>query len=321
MDNRHWLTDVSPQKYHQLAGIGSSALRSFVKDGPLDYYAKYVAKTKQTDSEAFRLGRAFHKAMETEHWQDYIVRVPTTIEQCEYYDLAVMHLESRPNSKAKIPKPGDAVNKRQEFDRLYVRLFEQHAAIHDCDFLDDDEIGLVRFQVKAVRENQAIVELLEQDCQAESAVTLKVGNLTAKALLDLHSGTDWFADFKTTKARNPHQFWYEFQRHGYDFQIAHYRLVSGIKCHKVIYVTKEPPFEAQVMDVPFAIIEDRLQDVERHLRDLDQLHTQASETDERDCNGIPFVFHNEPWGAEIDPVEMFIGGSLPEVETYEESFT
>ncbi len=292
--------------YHAMPGFGSSAIRTFALHGPLEFYACHVAKTKQVKpTKSMRLGTAYHKAMEEpERWKDYIVRVPTTIEHNEFYDELVASWDAK--SRATIPVTGEVISSRRKFDTLYVQKFQELAAIQGKEFLDDDQIRLVEDQVKATWDNPAIAEILSQPKESEVPVTLSLRNITLKALLDvLYGARSGFLDFKTTMATNPHSFWWEFKKRGYGFQFALYELVSGVTEHKVIYVHNQMPLEAQLMDVPRRLIENELEAVERHVEWLDQALGTIDLT-AVDSLGIPLEFHNEMWGTEIDPVEMFL---------------
>lgn len=310
MNNRMFLKGGSAADYHAMPGYGSSALRCFALDGPLEFYACYVSRKKVAkDSDARRLGRGFHLGMECpDHWKDAIVRVPTTIREDDFYHEVLAELHSR-GSKGKIPKPGSPVNLRCDFDSAYIGRFQQLADVKGCDFLNDDQIELVERQIDACWDNPAIREILERKCQHEVPCTLQFSHFTLKALLDLLVVDSCFYDFKTTRANNPYRWWWEYKKNGYGFQIATYQIVTGIHEHGLIYVHNTDPVEAQIMDVPESLIQKELDDVQRHCEWLDQ-HLGTVDMSAVDSQGIPLEFHNEPWGTVIDPEEMFLNSSL-----------
>ena len=300
-----WL-DIEPSEYHALKAFGSSAIKCFAQDGPLQFHHDYIAKKNYFDSDAMRIGRSFHKAMEEPvTWQDWYVRVPTTIEHNELYDDAVFSMPE--GTTAKIPEPGEPVSARRLFDKTYVGYFKLHAESNGLDWLNDDEIEIVKQQQQACWDNLAIREVLESDTKkVEVAAVKEHGHITIKALIDLLIQPK-FWDFKTTKANNPHQYWRDFQRLGYGYQIAHYRLVTGIEEHGHIFVSNSAPFEAQIMDIPLRVIQHEWDKTQEHHDNLSQLIGQLNEHTGTDSQGIPFDFHNEPWGSVIDPTVMFLG--------------
>lgn len=304
----HFL-DITVEEYHEHPGIGSGALRTFIMTGPLEYYACHVAKKKESESDAFRLGRAFHAAMETPGtWTDRYIRVPIAIDDADVASDIEATFKAA-GSKAAIPGFGEELNLRRPFDRAYRDHFRLVAERECKDYLNGDEIDTVHKQVAAVWDNPAIRDILSVPGKAEVAAVRQVGGLVVKALLDVYQ-RERFIDFKTTKAKSPSEFWREAKRHGYDWQIAHYSIVTGQNVHKLVYVSKEYPFEAQLVDMPTEWIADKKDAIEYHLGCLNQLYEQLDDNPEVDSDGIPLIFHNEPWGAEIDPIAMFESGDL-----------
>lgn len=315
--------DMSSEEYHALPAIGSTALKCFIQEGPLDYYWKYiVGNVDQQEKYAYTMGTVFHLAMEyPTGWQDFVAAEPDVVRNdgiyADIHELA--HAEIR-GSKAKPSRVGEELGSHSKFDKAYKQAFKDYATDHGKIAIKQEDVDKVTAQQLAVYDHYEVRQFIESCPRRETPVTLELEGITAKALLDISN--DWqFGDFKTTRFRNINSFYrLGFRKLGYDYQFAHYRLVSGFESHKLITVTNTAPYEAHLFDVTEAMIEEQIKDVERQLSWMAQLMSQLSPDALLCSQGIPHDWHSEFWGAEIDMEEVFldkpvlIGGVTEEVD-------
>lgn len=305
MPERRWL-NISQAEYHAMDAISSGALRCFALLGPLDYYAQYVAKTAtQKITEAKELGSAFHKAMECRDSFDasYLI-LPAIIGDDEYAAGVNERLKLK-GSKAKEAVPGDAINLQLPSHRMYQQCWRDHAAANNKEVLDAAAVERVQRMIDSCYDNVEIAQYLGRG-KSETTVVYadEESGFLLKALIDLLPDSSVWLDFKTTSKGSARAFWWDFARLGYDYQFAHYGFTSGITNHKVVAVRSGPDvYEAQLIDVPHELIAGRVDDNRRTLMHLRQLMDDAAGCGV-DSQGVPVVFHNEGWGAEIDPREF-----------------
>jgi hypothetical protein len=295
-----WL-NITMQEYHALDAIGSSALRVFALQGQTAYYARYIAKiVEQSDTDAKRLGRAFHLAMENpDGWRNKYVIAPTIVEDETLVTAINATLSER--TSAKLLRVGDPIDMRLQTHRLYVQHFAELAEQSGKEVLTDKEAETVERQIAAVYDNPACREYvgLKGQCNVEVACVSEdeATGLKIKALCDLVVG-DTIVDFKTTKALSPLEFVRDAERFGYDFQAAHYLHVTGKDEFRFISVTTEPPFVASVFYVPGTIIARRKEQNLQSLQQIEQLLAMSEFSEQRDSQGIPIDWMPEGWGGE-----------------------
>lgn len=306
MSDREWLS-IPAEQYHAFDAISSGAMRCFAMDGPLYYYVGYVARTaKPKTSEAKELGSAFHKAMEDRSAFDesYLV-LPSEIEDDEFCARVADALDVS-GSGAKRPVCGDAINLKLPSHRLYLDLWRQFAADKELEIITPENLDRVRRMIDACYDNPAIEEYLGHGRAEVTCVhTDPETGLKLKALVDLlFPGDRGWLDFKTTCRGRIDDFWRDFRNRGYGYQFDHYELVTGITNKKVVAVSTGPDvYEAQIIDVPSEVLEQCRQQNEDTRRKLRQLHNDAIDCP-CDSAGIPFVFHSDSWGSEIDAMEL-----------------
>jgi len=314
--------DMDEPAYRKHPGIGSTQLKCFILEGPLDYYWKYVLGNLEDEEKYhYTLGSVFHLAMEyPDGWQDFVTVEPSVVRNDgDYRDCYLQAMGAIQGTKAKPTKVGDTIGSASKFDKAYKAAFKEWANDHGKYVIKADDVDKILGQQAAVYDNFEVRDFIESCPRRETPVTLEMDGITAKALLDI-SNDHVFGDFKTTRFRNIHSFYrLAFRKMGYDYQFAHYRLVSGIESHKIIPVTNAPPYEAMIMDVGWEMISEQYDHVIRDLEWLAQ-HLSMVDESEKDSQGIPYDWHSEYWGAEIDMEEVFlnrpvtIGGVTEEVE-------
>jgi hypothetical protein len=296
---RRWLA-IPPKEYFALPAYGSGALRCFAKAGQLVFYHDYIQNPREgSDSDAQRLGRAFHAAMESENgWLDKYARVPDKVEDDEFYEDI--------NSNVKGGKPlvlGEMLNGKVKSHREYMEAHCQKAEREGKEFLSESELLVVFGQIRAVYDNPAIRELLMEKREFNVEATCVYeheSGLSLKALVDLPLFSR-NVDFKTTRFRLPVDFIRDAYKRGYDWQAGHYSLVTGKSDFSIISVTNAPPFEANLFEVPRAVINGRKREIDRHCHQLAMLLNDKIV--EKDSQGIPLAFHSEGWGASV-PLEL-----------------
>lgn len=300
---RRWLA-IPPKDYFALPAYGSGALRCLAKDGQYVFYYEYIQNPRvESDSDAQRLGRAFHAAMEDENgWLDRYYRVPEKVEQDEFWEAI--------NTGIKGGKPllvGEDLQPKIKSHREYFQAHQQKAEREGKDFMYESDFATVYGQIRAVYDNPATRDLLmekrEFNVEATCVLTHESG-VELKALVDLPLFSV-NVDFKTTRCRVPAQFIRDAYNRGYDWQAGHYSLVTGKQDFSIISVTNAPPFEAMLYDVPRQVIVSRKREIDRHARQLAML--LADKIGESDSQGIPLAFHSEGWGA-AQPLEMEYAG-------------
>lgn len=298
---REWL-NLTPEEYHALDALGSGALRCHAIEGNLEFYARYIAKTKQRDdTDAMRMGRAFHAAMENDgDWEGRYVLVPESVQE-DVISEGINYALDLSGSKAQRLSPGQELNFKLPSHRQYFEAWKNLAANEKKDFLTPSELETVKRQVHAVYDNPECRDILSHktDLLSEVACILHhESGIDLKALLDRVIGTG-IVDFKKTCKRNPCDFYRDACNRGYDRQMGHYLFVSGKVYAVIISVTDEPPFEANAWEMPAKLMQERIADTEHQVYQIAQLK-HNSYSDELDSQGVPLSFHNELWGARIE---------------------
>jgi hypothetical protein len=303
--NRQWLP-ITPAEYHALDAYGSSAIRCFALEGPLEFYAKFVARHKvKDDTPKLRLGRAFHAAMEGDlDWESRYMLIPSVIEGGDV--CAAVNATIGKDSKAKRCVHGDPVNLKLPSHRAYMTAHQELAAAAGKDWMTPKDIERVKSQVAAVYDNPDCRELLsiQTDLLSEVACTCEYSGVKRKALIDRVVG-DGIVDFKSTCQSNPLEFLRDAKRRGYDYQMGDQLFVTGKRWATIISVNDTYPYEAHAWDMPVNLMVRRIEDARRHTEAIGQLHL-LSLIDDKDSQGIPVSYHNDMWGARLkfDFVEM-----------------
>lgn len=314
MNERHWL-NISQADYHAMDAISSGALRCFALMGPLEYYARFVGRiVDDEDTDPKRLGRAFHRAMESpDNWRESYVITPATVQDDEF--VPAVNATFGAKSKAERLAVGDALNLQVKSHRMYLQCFRDAAIAMNREVLSPSEVDKVHGQVAAVYDNPACMEFVghkgacnvEVACVSEDADT----GLATKALCDLIVG-ECVVDFKTTRTRNPFDFIRQGEKEGYHYQAAHYLDVTGKEEFRFIAVATEPPYFASVFYVP-ARVTKRCHDENRaHLKQIRQIHTMAGFNPTVESQGIPLDWMPEGWAGEypLDMSELLAGGNV-----------
>lgn len=296
---RQWLA-ISPAEYHALDAYGSSALRCFALEGQLEFFARYVARLKaKEDTDAMRLGRAFHAAMEgDENWQERYAVVPAVIMEDEVcWDIN--DELAADESKAVRCQPGAEINLRYPSHREYVDRHQRLAVEAGKDWMTPTEIERVRCQVAAVYDNPDCRDLLSHrtNLLSEVACVYEHAGIKRKALLD-RVVEDGVVDFKSTCKGNPMEFLRDATRRGYDYQLGDQLFVTGKKWAVVLSVSDAYPFESHAWDMPSGLMVARINDARRHTEAIGQLQRESL-LDSKDSQGIPVSYHNELWGSRL----------------------
>lgn len=300
--SRRWLA-ITPQEYFALPAYGSGALRCFAREGQLMFYHKYVKNPRvETDSDAQRLGRAFHAAMENESsWIDRYARVPEVICEDEFFDAINAEVKG---GKALVA--GEPINRKVKAHKEYLEAHKNRAAREGRDFMYESEFEVVYGQITAVYENPAVRDLLmeKREFNVEATCLLSHSSgLELKALVDMPLFTK-NVDFKTTRHMLPVEFIRDAYKRGYDWQAGHYSLVTGKNDFSIVSVTNSYPYEANLFDVPRHVVAARKREIERHCHELAMLI--QDKIGGCDSQGVPLAFHSEMWGAAI-PLELEYG--------------
>lgn len=297
---REWL-NISAAEYHALPAFGSSAIRCFALAGQLEFYARYIAKTKvREDTDAMRMGRAFHAAMEDNgDWTERYCRVPTRVEDDEFVEDINKELDGKDSKAARLVPDAD-LNFKLPSHRAYFDAHKLRAERLGKDFLSDDEIDTVHQQVQAVYDNPECKDILCHRTGLLSEVACVFhhdSGIERKALIDRVISTG-IVDFKKTCESSPFEFVRAARRLGYDYQLGDYLFVTGKTYACIISVNDSAPFEAHAWEMPPALMRQRMDDAERYTTLIAQ-QMRMAEIDEKDSQGIPLSWHNEGWGARL----------------------
>lgn len=303
---REWLA-IRPIEYHQLEAFGSGAMKCFATKGQLEFYYNYVLKQRaDEDTDALRMGRAFHAAMEDpNNWRDRYSLIPTAIDDDRYVPEINDMLDQQQSDSRRLVI-GHKINTHLPSHRQYLQCHRTAADLAGKDFMTAEDAIKVAGQVAAVYDNPACRDLLAEkrafNCEATCILHHDSG-VDLKALCDL-TLCESIADFKTTRMRNPNDFIRDAIKiggRGYDWQAGHYSLVTGKSQFFFVSVTNDPPYEANVFEVPRRIVAARRGDIERHCYQLALL--LKDKISDVDSQGIPLSFHSEMWGTVI-PMEL-----------------
>jgi hypothetical protein len=329
---RNWVNMTSEQ-YHAAPGLSSSALRCFILEGELAYYHRYVARTQvQPETDALKLGRIFHLAMEkpTTWEQEVVVISPTVPDPLDPLAIGI-NSNLKAGSKADLLYPGAEWNERLKTHRQYRDDVERLAQAQGKHFLRHEEYEQVKSQVNAVWDNHSAKEILTgNQLKSEMAcfATAKTLPFQLKALLDNHDD-DCVIDFKSTRFLNWSDFIRDGYRKGYHWQMAYYCLVSGLKRAKIIAVTNTPPYEANVFYMGPKRIKQLINGLKSdgsdgliyQIKKLSGIydHLQLQHNLTLDSLGVPLEWHHERWGKPIPFATEAAAGAEVEEDSEEET--
>lgn len=256
------------EDYFSRPEISSGFIRTFAKHGPWMCYHAYIAKTLESpDSDAQRLGRAFHLAMSEPHaWSQYAVTRPTSLEDDELLD----DIRRQYAGKGSAPlRYGAPLELKYPAHRAYLAAKENAAALAGHEMFSREEMGLLHAQVASVYENVACRRYVGQGDPTELAGFAKhaATQLDCKGLADILC-SDAVVDFKTTRQLTANQFISDAMRFGYHYQAAHYLAIFDRPKFVIIAVRNQPPFESMVYVVPSRRLEEAQESNEMVLREI-----------------------------------------------------
>lgn len=289
--------NITAAEYHQYDAVSHHGMRCFEQDGALVYHARYIERSlEKVDTDAMRLGRIFHLAMEKQDkWKEAVYLVPESLEDDEF--LEEIAEQCRGRSKASF-EPGTPISLKVPGHRLYMEAHQLKAARLGQEWVTPKDIATVLGQIMAVYENPECLQYVnhgrhdaaEVACIAEDFET----GLMKKALIDLLLD-DVIVDYKVTRFRTAKKYVWDAYNRGYQYQGDHYLDVTGREKFCQIVVTSEPPFEANVFVLPEA------------KRKLARERNRATLAAIWQCMQLE-SWHSPNWGAELplDPdCELF----------------
>lgn len=299
---REW-PDMKVDDYHAHPAWGSSALKSLARgEDLLRWYQTYVKRERDDDSDARRMGRAFHSAMEKpDGWRDGYIVIPEKVGDDEFVESINRELKES-ESKAQPLVPKKPINRQMPAHRSYIEAWQNKAKRENKEFVTAAELDTIYRMVAAVFDNPAFEREgifrsgneVERPCIAQCPET----GLWLKSLLDLcnRQSDRFFVDWKKTGQRTPRSFVRDADRFGYPHQIDYYGYVTDIDRHYLAYVTDSEPFEAHLIELKREQLRQHRDDNLRALERIKQLMEQAKDCD-TDSQGVPTIFHNELWGS------------------------
>lgn len=310
---RDWL-NLTSEEYHAAEGLSSSALRSFMFEGNLKFYHRYVLKSiPNQESPAKELGKAFHKAMEKpDTWEAGVFVMPDRVPD----GPIVASVNKSLGKGATEAIPGEEWNGRLSSHQKIQKTLTAAALATGKSVMSGRDFSRVRDMVNAVWDNDACRKLLEgKGIRAEMSVFYQNDRLPfrVKALLDM-SDPDSVIDFKATRFHHYSGFLRDAHRRGYQWQMGHYCFVSQRSQARIISVTNEPPFEANLYTLPKAQI-DQLIDgpngIKTQIGHIAQLWKDmaAGGPVALDSCGVPYGWHSDRWGSEI-PFDLRIADGI-----------
>ena len=216
---------MADRDYRQSAGISSSMIRSYALEGPWLCYHRYVAKDMEPlDSDAKRLGRAFHLAMAwPDGWKDKVRLLPGEV-------------------------GGEDLNLRKPAHREWKRRHEEDARLHGLELIGNGEWQQLQGMIESVYANPAAAQFVGRGAMVETAGFAQYGassgdSVRVKALADLLID-DVVVDFETTRHALARDFRRDAYYKGYNFQAAHYLDVFQRSQFVIITVRSEYPYES-----------------------------------------------------------------------------
>lgn len=270
--------DITAEEYHATLDVSSGGVRAFATEGAWSYHAKYVAKSLVSpDSDARRMGRAFHLAMsDPDGWGDFFRVLPTTLQTGDCLDRT----QAEWNERSKEPLAvGTKLNLRSPAHRFYRDLLIADAAENGYEFITEDELTPLLEMGRSISENPAVIELLESaDTQFEvpTFATCSATGLGVKAMPDVQAAS-FLIDWKTTRQYTREGFLKDAFNFGYQYQAAWYLDVTGRDRFYIVSVRNKPPYESMVYLVPENEIE------------------QARSTNRNTMEAIKLCFDFEDW--------------------------
>lgn len=274
-------------EYTKLPGVRQSGVKCFAVEGPLMYHAKYVTReVPDSESDAMRLGRAFHLSMENpDAWRECVYIIPTELKDDAFLETVVRNWKDR-STKAELT-PGTPINLQMKPHREYAERHKLEAEDQGRDYVTQEDANKIGCMVASVWENPKAREYLGLKGQYE--VT---GRREHESGLTMNSRADWLPeaditlDFKTTRQSVASAFAADARRAGYHFQGAFYMRVFDRKKHVVISVRNEPPFESLVYRITEGDIEFAMDRNDREIGKIAQCYAMDS-------------WHSIGWGEEI----------------------
>jgi len=299
------IVEMSPAEYHAADAVSSGGLKCYAKEGPLMYHAKYVSRTADDkDSDAKRLGRAFHSAMEHGEWENLFCILPDIVgDDDELIQSVNAQFEG---TKSKRLTSGEEINLRLPTHRVYLDAITLSANLKGLEVLSKGEGRVIQAMVESVFENPAAAEYVGHG-QSEIACfgQCELTGLPVKALGDLLQ-PERVIDFKTTRQSTVNGWRDEALRKlSYQYQAEWYMRVFGVEEFVFITVRNEPPWESMVYTLNYddcsssrGPLATPVGDQMRSVKDANEYTLHAI----KDCYDTD-SWHSLYWGAEIPLAE------------------
>lgn len=243
--------DLVDPAYRKIPAASQSGLRTMALEGPYYYHARHVAKTvEDKDTEAKKLGRAAHLAFETgTDIRDLYVIRPERFTDADLCNQVNAELEDS-GSKAKQCSLKEVISTRSPSHRRYVELFNEKQIEQGKEVLTEDQAVRIEEAVKAVYDNPACVEKLEEGGQAEASIIQQ----DAKTGLFLKARTDLLTpyrniDFKFQKERNIDRWSNAVRKDGGIYQSEFYTRLFERDLFTWIVISNTSPMEAYCVTV------------------------------------------------------------------------
>ena len=245
--------------YHRLECppyLNHSTIRYLAAEGSWRARHDVMFRPQQGDEEhtdAQRVGTIFHLAQETPEWMEWVVVVPSELEDDEWR----LQVEDEfMDSKLTVSlDPGTTINLRSKAHKRYRDLHREAAIEAGKLWLSEAECQVVLSQVAACLENPVIRELTRRQLGREVVYLAETNSdIILKALVDVDC-PEYILDWKTTRFNTPHSFVRDAYRKGYHYQAGHYLTVTGKDVFYFAAVTKSVPAEAMLYQVPPEVIE------------------------------------------------------------------
>ena len=228
------ILDITQDEYFALRGdpafVSSTSLKCFREQGSWTYYHQHEVQLVDTKakSASMKIGTLFH-------------------------DLAA-HMGDPPWVVLPEDFEGEPLNLRKKAHREYVAERTDQAAEKGTYAVPRAEAHKVFAMYRAMQDNPAIRDLVNQEAQREVVATSNIEGVPVKGMSDVLLSDNTIIDYKTTGKNTPVEFIQDVFRFRYHWQAAFYsELFSGSRFF-IVAVRNFEPYEAMLYEIPQHLI-------------------------------------------------------------------
>lgn len=264
------ILDLTQDEYFSLRGdppfVSSTSLKCFREQGSWTYYHQHEVQLVEpkAPSTSMRTGTLFHDLaanMGEPSW----IQLPESID-------------------------GQPLNLRKKDHRVQMAEAIDRAAEEGTYAVTPDMASKVFGMYRAMQDNPAIRELVNQEAQREVVATGHMQGVPVKGMSDVLLDDNTIIDYKTTSRNTPVEFIQDVFRFRYHWQAAFYWELFGGNRFFIVAVRNFAPYEAMLYEIPQHLIKSAASANRQALEDLSW------------CRAVD-NWHSPGWDTPIDIME------------------